>query len=436
MLKELHIRNFKSIEDLSMNIRELNILIGPNNSGKTSVLHSLALLRQSTENGAIASPNVNLRGRLVNLGDFEDVVYRHDLRRAIRISFWLSLTKREPQRSIIRDLQKTPLLGDLQLNRIHCLITISRARDRAPFLLRSSMRDSRGKHIFDVSSDGEWEVTPKLKDFRGQYRGFLPYPTSGPTRLLHAWQRFLNLILEEFSSFLYYLSSSRGTIQRSESLDTRYSHRPKDIGLSGENTIPVLAYIKDDERYGEVMEKINFWSEQFGLKKVVAHLVEGPAYSLKVTNKRTRVQSNVLDIGFGVNQLLPVIVQCFYAPRTSLIMIEQPEAHLHPRSQADVADFLVDVVNFGNRVIVETHSEHLLLRLQRRVAEKKISPKKINICYFEETPKGTKKSDMNINEMGYFVEPIPEGFFEEGFHEALAHLRASYPRRDEIEQKD
>lgn len=427
MLKKLHIRNFKSIKDLKIDPKELNILIGPNNSGKTSVLHSLALLKQTVE-------IMTLAGRLINLGDFNNVVYKHDSRRVIRISVWLYLTERG--RDVIKTLNQSELFEGFRLNRIHCLLTFSRGTRGFPFLWSAKIRDAHGKYIIDFSNDGTMKRPGTFKRLNFNHQGFLPSPRSGGADVIREYRQFETLVSEEFSKFLHYVSSMRGTKHRFEPVDERYSYRPKDVGLFGENTIPVLAYIKDDDRYSAVMERINFWSERFGLKRVVAHIEKGPTYSLKVINKRTRVQSNVLDIGFGVNQLLPVIVQCFYAPRGSLIMIEQPEAHLHPSFQAEIADFLIDVVNYGNRVMVETHSEHLLLRLQRRVAEEKIDPNKINICYFKETPEGSEKSNMKISETGYFVEPIPEGFFEEGFQEALAHLRASYPRRGQIERKE
>lgn len=131
--------------------------------------------------------------------------------------------------------------------------------------------------------------------------------------------------------------------------------------------------------------------------------------------------------------MFSVIVQCFYAPKGSIIMIEQPEAHLHPRYQADIADLLIDVVKYGNNVIVETHSEHLLLRLQRRIAEKKIPHERVSISYFDLCEKGTSTSKLKMDENGYFVKPIPEGFFEEGFQEALAHIKAVHTQGDKIE---
>ncbi|MCK5347716.1 MAG: AAA family ATPase, partial [Candidatus Heimdallarchaeota archaeon] len=179
------------------------------------------------------------------------------------------------------------------------------------------------------------------------------------------------------------------------------------------------------------MERIHRWLQNFGLTKSVVRIIEGekqPGYFIEVANRKTKVHSNILDVGFGLNQLFPVIIQCFYAPKGSLILIEQPEAHLHPRAQAELADFLIDVVNYGNRVIVETHSEHLLLRLQTRLAENKITPEAINVLYFEQIASGTKISNIGMSKTGYFIEPIPKGFFEEGFKEALAHLSASHPR--------
>jgi predicted ATPase len=80
--------------------------------------------------------------------------------------------------------------------------------------------------------------------------------------------------------------------------------------------------------------------------------------------------------------------------------------------------------------MVETHSEHILLRLQRRVAEKKIDPGRVGVYYFDQTPDGTIMRNVSFDESGNFSGEIPEGFFEEGFKEALARLKALKPSRD------
>jgi predicted ATPase len=78
---------------------------------------------------------------------------------------------------------------------------------------------------------------------------------------------------------------------------------------------------------------------------------------------------NIQDVGFGVSQVLPIIVAGLMAGNESLLILEQPEIHLHPRLQAGIADFLIDLAQLGRRVLIETHSDHLINRLRRRAAE-------------------------------------------------------------------
>jgi len=393
----------------------------PNNSGKTSVLQTLALLKQSTN-------QLRFNGPFVKLGTFKDTVHKRDIRKTMTIYFGLS-----PRDRRIFNKSRTRM--------IHCHISIKGDKQGRSFISSSILSDDR-KDIINYQRDrrrkSDAHARNNIRDTISSFdqvnfsiSGIIPQASSGAVNQIEEYNRIYNFIVEELSSYLYYLSARRGTNIRSERVDARFSRRPNDVGLFGEHIIPVLAHIQDDDEYAEAMQKIHFWLQKFGLTKSVAKIVEGkdlPGYSLRVKNQKTRVQSNIIDVGFGVNQLVPVVVQCFYAPKGSLIMMEQPEAHLHPKSQADVADFLIDVVSYGNKVMVETHSEHLLLRLQRRIAEKKISPEVVNFWYFEQTHEGTKPLSMKINENGYFAKPIPEGFFEEGFQEAIAHLRALQPQ--------
>ena len=99
-------------------------------------------------------------------------------------------------------------------------------------------------------------------------------------------------------------------------------------------------------------------------------------YEVKVRTKGSKDWVDLPDVGFGISQVLPVLVQCFYAPPGSIILMEQPEIHLHPSAQSALADVMIDVINSREngadrniQLIIETHSEHFLRRLQRRIAE-------------------------------------------------------------------
>lgn len=106
-------------------------------------------------------------------------------------------------------------------------------------------------------------------------------------------------------------------------------------------------------------------------------------YEVKLRTKGSEDWVDLPDVGFGISQVLPVLVQCFYAPAGSIILMEQPEIHLHPSAQSALADVMIDVINSREngadrniQIIIETHSEHFLRRLQRRIAEDFISQEK------------------------------------------------------------
>jgi len=120
-------------------------------------------------------------------------------------------------------------------------------------------------------------------------------------------------------------------------------------------------------------EIVAIWLKKLGLIHSfdVKPITEG-SNIYQVLVKRTQYSPEVLitDVGFGVSQVLPVITLCYYAPRGSVVVLEQPEIHLHPSVQAGLADvFLHAAKTQGIQILVESHSEHLLRRLQRRVAE-------------------------------------------------------------------
>lgn len=172
----------------------------------------------------------------------------------------------------------------------------------------------------------------------------------------------------------------------------------------------------------KVRAKVNEWLDKFDLQVNVSTL-QDIIHKLKI--RQYALDLDITDVGFGISQILPIIVQGFLSFKNSLTMIEQPEIHLHPKMQADLADLFIDIVNKGETIsgdfdnaqkylLIETHSEYLLRRLRRRIFEGKISYDDIAI-YFLEHPNddssGTVINERPISSTGYFE--WPEDFYSD-----------------------
>ncbi len=158
-----------------------------------------------------------------------------------------------------------------------------------------------------------------------------------------------------------------------------------------------------------------------------------------VTDEITGQKNNLIDVGHGLSQLIPIVVQTFlhqsktsYDAKRSLAklhIIEQPELHLHPSAQACLIDLFIEGTreNYGfkNKFLVETHSEHMIIRLRRYIVEGKINPEEVAIYYTEKLKSKNHNiiRKLKIDEFGN-ISNWPEGFFEEDYNEVLK-LRSS-----------
>ena len=138
-------------------------------------------------------------------------------------------------------------------------------------------------------------------------------------------------------------------------------------------------------------------------------------------NRRSnKVDVALSDVGFGISQILPFIVQSLASERR-VITIEQPEVHLHPRLQADVGDLVAAAIREPrfHRFLIETHSEHLVLRMQRLVRENVLNPNEVSILYVSRGPEGAQAKRLRLDEQGEFIDDWPGGFFPERIREIL-----------------
>jgi hypothetical protein len=177
----------------------------------------------------------------------------------------------------------------------------------------------------------------------------------------------------------------------------------------------------------ELADQVGDWFAQHmdGWRLAVSR--SSDSFSLRILKSRS-MTTNLARAGEGLQQVLPVVLHQFWRQRTSddpfLDVVEQPELHLHDAAQAPLADlFIKTALQETGRVVVETHSEPLLLRVQRRVAEGAIPPDRIALYFVDVTSEGSELRKVELNSDGE-VDWWPEGVFEEDFQEVAAIRRA------------
>ncbi len=193
---------------------------------------------------------------------------------------------------------------------------------------------------------------------------------------------------------------------------------PQDVGYQGD-LLPDLLL-----RRPELVDETNGWLEKLniGHKLTVKSMQadSGDLFEVRLIDIRRKEPVSVAlpDVGFGISQLLPFIVQSL-ASEERIISIEQPEVHVHPRLQADLGDLLAAAIKKENpnQFLVETHSEHLILRLQRLVRNKLLEPEDVSVIYVSRRPEGAKAERLHLDEDGDFIDEWPKGFFTERLRE-------------------
>jgi len=145
----------------------------------------------------------------------------------------------------------------------------------------------------------------------------------------------------------------------------------------------------------------------------------GDVAVLVLTDQRNNLAVSPGDVGFGISQLLPIVVQTQIG-RKNVICIEQPEIHVHPRLQSEIADLLVASTEgrHSNQLIVETHSEHIMLRVQRLIRSGAVARDRVAVLYVDTDDDGSASVvRLRLAEDGSFIDEWPQGFFEERFDE-------------------
>jgi predicted ATPase len=463
VLRSLHIRNFKGWKDTgNIELAPITLFFGGNSSGKSSIGQFLMLLKQTVESQdrkAVLNPGGS--NTAVELGSYQDMIYRHKTTNKLSFSYAWDMP----------GIIKTPH-GNKKAIFFEANIGLTGEKNPIPVVYDFSYR--LGEFSKDYSSLREdFAIGVQKSDAHDDRYKLTGSKEHAPLRRIkgRAWPlrdtiRFYGFPEELFSYYqdttfvqdvqfqherlfasLHYLGPLRTKTNR---LYSWSGLNPQNVGYDGENTIPAILAARDRQfNFGSRMHYKAFEAvvaqelermELIDSFKVEQILEDRQQYEVKVKVNNSSSWVDLPDVGFGVSQVLPVLVQCFYAPENSIIIIEQPEIHLHPKAQSALADTLINVIRSREngrdrniQLIIETHSEHFLRRLQRRVADQTILETDIKAYFADNSFSTTKLEKLQIDEYGN-ISNWPENFFGDEMGDITEHTKAMMHRRMEGEQ--
>ncbi len=454
MLTQLSATNFKSWQSISeMQLAPITGLFGTNSSGKTSILQLLLLLKQTIDSSDRAQV-LEFRDErsLANLGSFTEVVHGHKKPGSVDFSLaWdlaNSLIIKDPESKAktlfsANQLSFSCQLGENGSERLAVSKLIYNLADRKFALIR---KGTSGKK-YSLSSEGKgfrfkrtqgraWSLPSPVKFYGFPDQVYAYYQNAG-------FLSELQLAFENLFSKLYYLGPLREFPQRHY---VWKGSEPTDMGRRGERVVDAILAARERGKYissgyrcprKTLDQRIAYWLKELGLIhsfSVEAIAKNSNIYQVKVKKSASSTKVLITDVGFGVSQILPVLVLCYYVPEGSIVLLEQPEIHLHPSVQANLADVFIDVVKNRNlQIILESHSEHLLRRLQLRIADETLNPEEMAL-YFCDIEKG--KSSLTTLDLDMFgeIRNWPKDFFGDDFGEIAAISRAATQRKMEMAQ--
>lgn len=454
MLTQFRFENFKSWRDTGeIRMAPLTGVFGTNSSGKTAILQFLLMLKQTLEStDRTLFLNLGSENNYTNLGTYYDILYRHRLPESIKFTLcWkpclpaLSLPDSEGSEEIKRLFTKiSPRIKDgsilefgstisFDINDIKIHESYYQFRD-----IENQLNKIKIEHIpsdnlttmyryFEEGNSFDKYPDQELHIHVRSLFNFPPYIAFDAASNL---RDSLILSVQQLFEQIYYLGPLREYPRRSYLWS---GENPKDLGKKGEFFASALLISRKESL--NVEERVAYWLKE--LRLIYDFQIQPIAenrrdYEIRVRQSANSPEVLITDVGFGVSQIIPVLVLCYYVPEGSIVILEQPEIHLHPSVQAGLADVFIDVIRTRNvQIILESHSEHLLRRLQRRIAEEHnpmtAEDAALYFCSIDDT--GTSKlTSLDLDTYGN-INNWPQDFFGDEMGDLVAMTEAAVRRQ-------
>lgn len=420
------VQGFKSIaEETTIEIRPLTILAGANSSGKSSIMQPLLMLKQTLEEMFDPGPLL-INGFHVKYTSFGQFMTIPNKKIDFKVRICTSNLWVENQYSINKaSLTLSKTIFKNQIGKIDLLENM----DHSDLLEQLKKYNQPLLNVYEFYKDNYdlhvnrnrcfFEVI-----FKDRKTGTLL------TGLRSSIQSYVELSNDYFSRFISEVLHSPGIRGNPERSYNRVTVESKYPGIfSGYLASLILKWQDNKSEQNEDLNKyLNVLGLNSGVKANPKNQVEIELLVNRfpsTSKSKTSDLVNIADVGFGVSQVLPVLVALLAAEPGQLVYIEQPELHLHPRAQVAMAEVLVDAAKRGVKVVAETHSSSLLLGIQTAVAEGRIPPDLVKLHWFERRKNGiTKVTSADLDEQGRFGD-WPEDFGDVELKAQSRYLDAS-----------
>ena len=355
MISSLHLINFKPFANQFLAFKSLTLLSGLNSTGKSSVLQSLLLLRQSYQQGLLPKTGLALNGDLVCIGTAQDALF--EAAQEDSISFELAW------------------------------------EDGSKGLWRFDY--DREVDVLNLASPPNSQEVYQSSLFGNKFQ-YLQAERIGP---------------RPFSEMSDFQVRQRGQ------LGTRGEYTAHFLSINERKAIPNSSLSHSQAKSLDLIDQVEAWMGEVS-----------PSTRLKISPKPdvdlmsfqySYGDSNpyrATNVGFGITYTLPIIVAVLASSPGTLILIENPEAHLHPKGQAKMGELLALAASCGVQVVIETHSDHVLNGIRLAVHGGKLNPKDVQLHYFQRRNKKgqafTEVVSPHIDRNGR-IDQWPDGFFDE-----------------------
>ena len=395
MLTNITLENFKCFkEKTQFPLKRINLLTGINGRGKSTLLQSLLLMRQSIDYHFFAN-EIILNGICIKLGKFEDIRNSNvsrDETITLKYKFnYLSVDVEFELEYILGENQKDNRIANID----RC--SFSSPRFKSSYKVQPSQTEILSNHLFKL----------------------IPIAAIEEKEDMIAVEMMEQAEFSSFFETIHYVSADRIGPQDFY-LQGHLSKFPN-VGARGENTINLLDKLRDFPVNEELclgddaqilLTQTEVWLQEIfeGAKleipKTSSTVIE-PLFNTDSSKNRYKGS----NIGFGYSYILPIIVSGLIAKPGEVLIVENPEAHLHPRAQSRLVRFLAKVSQTGVQVFIETHSDHILNALRIAVYDMLITNEEANILYFPPEI-GQPIIQIPIQEDGR-IENWPPGFFDQ-----------------------